>query len=425
MSYHPLLNNVILDSVFKYLELLELRQLRVIHPIWTNLIDLLGTMKHQWFRTHLEIKRLKNRQIKDTNKFIICPIKGCTLSCFFQDGNLIVQITDIVKQNSYQRTIRYDNCYFYDFMKPIRQNVHIIPSVFCHDNLQHLLFCLTFQDIWIIIDFTHLNSIKHFKCNFVYDAYEFVVMRNFQRVYFNFTDYGRYLNMSELTFLKVGDLTYRTFFASYYPKFFENNDYNKIVHHYPHDNTRTQLEVYDTSKKIYQKIINIDSLSVRNVYGICKNYILVISNLYATFYNCSLDAQTKASPFANSFMFFRIYTFPSVARVITLSDYQVFILFKWSYWDNNCNQMMGYYVNLKEKSLIEFAHQDEFVSLQYVSSVIQLNHNVFMGVGLDTSKDKFVQIILDFNQKILHEFNDFDKLESVADQFRSFCSLDQ
>lgn len=424
MSYHPLLNDVILDSIFQYLEFKELKGLRVLHPVWMTIIDLLGTMKHQWYRTHLELKRCNNCVITNTtNNRILCKQKGCILSYFFKDGNLNIQFTDIVKQNSYQHTIKYDNFYFYDFMKPICEKIHIVPLDFCNDDFQHHLFCLKFHDFWIIIDFTDLTKIRHYKCDFIYNTLPVSKITDFQRVYFDFGGHGYYVDMSSVTFLKkVFELKNLTLYSGYCPQFFQNNDYSKIVHlgHHPNNNQHSRLLVYDSSGIIYDKFVKIDYLDVRKVFGICKNYILVISNLYARFYHCTYCTYCPSNfyPYDEPVMFFRIYTFPYITRVITLSDHQVFILFKWSFYDNNCNQMLGYYVNLKDKSLVEFAHHDEFVSLQYVSSVTQLNNNVFMGIGFDDKKVKFIQIILDFKMKKLWEFNQFEKLECVADDFR-------
>lgn len=407
MSYHPLLNDVILRETLKYFYPKQLKPLRGVHSSWLIIIDQSGIMKHQWSHTQKQLKQLNNiDKMTVCNEWdrSLCPTKGCFIFPYFDSDTFNVEFTDITKTYVYKYSIREDveSKNFTNRPRSLFFDIRVIPAEFCIEPIDHYLIQIKLMNCNFFVDYTDLLNLNFYICP--YDKNQpFSKQLTYQHAYLGLEWVTFPLNTSSLTFLT--------------PKFSEiidtpgsnmervgNPNYEIFITKHQASLSNELIIGIHVGTKLIQIFTSIDSWIIKGSWITCGKYLLVMTNEKALFYRC-VNGCKKA------FMFFKKYSSIEIRKVLTLSDYQILIVFNW----RSSDRMGAYYVNINEKSVTEIKHQDELTSLLTVKSVTQLNNNVFMGLGYH---QQFNQVIIDVENKKFQVFHNFAKVDKVDSHYR-------
>lgn len=395
MSYHPLLNELILHETLKYIDSQNLKQLRNVHSTWFTIINQCGVMNHSWLITQKHLKQIHNiDKINFEQNAIVCPHKGCLVISYFENESFIVEFCDVSKTYCYKYSKKVGRTF--DSCKQLHHDFRVIPSEFCNDQIDHYLIHISFINCDYFVDYTNLFNLVIYQCSRSQFHKEQIT---YQDAYLGTSFRGSSVDISSMSFINISKFTKIIHLCQAEIFFFLNKNKRAFFIEQPSPTTITKIiNIYGTNDVVSVNL-GLESWKIRGVWGICDKYLVVITMDRALFYHRKANCE-------KAFMFFKKYCSIEVQKVFTLSDNKALILFNWKW----CKTMGAYYVNFSEKSVTEFKHQDELIKLSHVVTITQLGDNVFMGLGF---YKQFIQVIIDVKKLKVNVFYDFDKFYQV------------
>jgi hypothetical protein len=401
LSYHPLLNELILNETLKYLCPSELRKLRRTNSSWKNAIEFNGAMKHQWVHTHQQLKQIQNiSTFKYPQRHRFCSYKGCYISYYCKDDRMIIEFSDITKTYHYRHKSEKIS-HLCEHTSALWNDYCVIPSVFCIDNVDHFILRIKFSDCHYCVDYSDLTNIIHYHCSLICYLPHSNEM-GFHHVHLSLLYDSFSLDLSGMKFLKFTKFQKTVAIERRFFCFFQNCNH-KTFFITEHIGEFKNISVFCESKLLCKKSLKI-CVNAIHVYGICEHFILVLTDGFAHIFDFQQDG--------NVYVSFEIHKSIRIRQVLTLSNNQFLILFQ----DPLADTISSFFINLTKKTITEIKHHEALKFLGYVVNVTQLNDEIFMFLG--RNDNKFIQVIIDFHNKISKQNSDFNQLEEYAQKFK-------
>lgn len=400
VSYHPLLNELILIETLKYLNICDLRKLKTTNSIWKNVIDFMGAMNHQWVQTHHQLKTMQNiNKFRYPQRQSFCPNKGCYISSYCNDDIMIIEFSDVTKTFHYRYIVSEKNKDLCEHTAPLWNNVCVIPSVFCKDAVDHYMLRIKFTSCHYFIDYSDFTNIFHYHCHLNFQL-PYTNEFGFHHVHLSLLYDAFSLDLSTMKFLVLSKFQ-QVFTSERSHFYFFHNRNNKSFFIKKQEGEFKSISVFKQGKLLCNKSLKIAN-DVIHIHGVCGHLMLIKTDGFVQVYDFNQDGKHVST--------FNIRTSIRIRQVLTLSDFQFCILFQF-------DELGAYFINLNNQTITEIIEYQLLLnSLLYTTNVTQLNEGIFMCLGCHDQK--FFQVIIDTQKQTLVQNTDFNQLQDFAQEYR-------